>query len=205
MNHKIHYHILAGVMFLFFIIGVSAVHAGVFFGFNGGYYLASGWSDTHDLIYGGDGNYCLGLEAGYAFHFPLEVSLNASFISKNGNRVWPDGNGGWESTGESITYDMMPINLIARWRFIREGIFSPYVGAGLGYVQFDETGESTKNGEGFLLVGGGDFFVHQWMKLFVELEWASYADVIGNAGASRYFGEGDLSGLSARTGVRFTF
>jgi opacity protein-like surface antigen len=179
--------------------------AGVILGIRGGFHMPQGWADAHDVIYDSSGSLAFGFEAGYTFNFPLEIALGVDFMSEDGTRVWPDGQGGWESDDTSVSYDMMPVTLVARWRFRREKTFSPYAGAGLGYVTFEESGEDSKDGTGFVLQGGGDFYLAKRVKLYGEVEYTSFPDVIGNAGTSHYFGEDDVGGLSVRLGVRFTF
>jgi len=183
----------------------TGTDAGIIAAVHGGYYAPQGWADTHELIFDDSGNYALGFELGYTFNNPLELAVCADFVSGDGERVWPDGNGGWESDGTSVSYDLMPISVIARYRFLREHTFSPYIGAGVGFVQFDESGEDTKDGEGFILQGGGDFYITKLIKAYIEIEWNSFPDIIGHAGASRYFNEDDLGGIFGRLGIRFTF
>ncbi|MBN1356244.1 outer membrane beta-barrel protein [bacterium] len=195
----------AAAMLTIMAVLSPAASGGVIVALKGGYYMPNGWADSHDAVYGGSGMVAFGIEAGYTFEFPLEIALGIDFIPEEGNRIWPDGQGGWESTGESISSDLMPVTLVARWRFMRERTFSPYTGAGIGYVQFKETRENAKKGSGLVLQGGGDFYLTKLVKLFVELEYTSFPDIIGDAGASRYFGENDLGGITTRLGARFTF
>ncbi len=184
---------------------IPTVSAEMFGGVRLGYYLPQGWSDTHDLIYGSGGDPDYGLELGYTFDFPLELAFAADFISGDGHRVWPDGNGGWETSGDSISYDLRFFTLVARWRFLRGETFSPYLGAGLGIAQFDESGEDSENGTGFLAQGGCDFMLNRLIHFYLEMEYSAYPNVIGDAGASRYFGEDDVGGFLTRLGVRFRF
>jgi opacity protein-like surface antigen len=197
-----------GILISIIILGISYGHpasAGFIVSVRGGYYIPQGWSDTHKLIYDGSGTISYGLETGYAFSFPLEVLVAVEFASADGHRVWPAEDGGWDVTDDAISYDLKTYSLIGRWRFLKGERVSPYLGGGLGFVQFDETGESAKDGQGFIIQGGSDLSVSRYFTIFVELEWSSFAGVIGNAGASRYYGEDNLGGLTARTGIRFSF
>jgi len=183
----------------------SSAEAGVILGIRGGFNMPQGWADAHDVVYDSSGSLAFGFEAGYTFNFPLEVALGVDFISEDGTRVWPDGQGGWESDETPVSYDLMPVTLVARWRFLREQTFSPYAGAGLGFVTFEESGEDSKDGTGFVLQGGADYYLTKLVKVYVEVEYTSFPDIIGNAGTSGYFNEDDVGGITARLGVRFTF
>ena len=174
-------------------------------GIRGGYFIANGWSETHDLIYDSPGTYSIGAEFTYQFFIPLDLTLAVDVLSASGERVWPSEDGGFEPTGESVSYDMTPITLTARWHFLRESILSPYVGIGVGYVQFKESGEETIDGAGFLVQAGSDVYISRYFRFFFEAEYNSYPDTIGNFGASYYFDESDLGGIVARTGIRVVF
>lgn len=179
--------------------------AGFQAGIRGGYFLASGWSDTHDLIYDSAGTYAIGAEIGYGFFFPMDLVLSVDFLSADGERVWPNESGGFESTGESVSYDMIPISLAARWHFLLENTFSPYIGIGVSYVQFSETDEETIDGTGLLIQAGSDVYLSRFFRFFVEADWRSYPDTIGDLGASYYFNETDLGGITGRIGLRVVF
>lgn len=193
------------VICLAILIGSPGASAGIIASIRGGFYSPAGWSDSHDVIYDGSGAFILGAEIGYTFNFPLEIALAYDTLSEDGTRVWPDDQGGWESANESVSYDLRPITAVARWRFLREQTISPYLGAGFGFVKFEETEGKSESGAGFVLQGGGDWYITKLVKLYMEVEWTSFPDVIGEAGVSRYYGEDDVGGIIGRIGVRFTF
>ncbi len=179
--------------------------AALMFGVKAGYYLPQGWQDTHDVVYDSSGEITYGVEVAYRFHFPLELAVSGTFISGDGERVWPNQSGGWEKTGDSVSYDLMPITLIGRWRFLREGRVLPYLGAGIGFVTFEEDGAESQDGTGLILQAGSDFSLGKNLSFFLEVEWASYPDVIGNEGVSRFYSEDDVGGITGYAGLRITF
>lgn len=169
--------------------------------FHVGYYLATGWHDTHDMIYGGSGDPAFGLELKYQFDMPLELALSTDYVTGSGDEVWPDG----EKTGNSISYDLTPVLLYARWRFSPETKLSPYLGIGGGFVTFKESGRGSKSGTGYGLEAGLDYAFTDHVNGYLEVEYTSFPDVIGNGDASLYYGEDDVGGTTVRLGVRYLF
>ncbi len=166
-----------------------------------GYYIPAGWADTYDLVYGGSGEPAYGIELKYLFDMPLELAFTLDMISGSGEAVWPDG----ESSGESISFDLMPLMMYARWRFNPDAKLSPYLGLGGGFVTFKESGRGSKSGGGFGLQGGLDYSFLENLNGYAEIEYTSFPDVIGGGDASLYYGEDDVGGITIRMGIRYLF
>ena len=174
-------------------------------GIRAGYYLLPNWSDTYDIIYDNGGEMTMGIEIGYRFSERIEAGIAYDMVSGDGERVWPDESGGWQRTGESVSFDLLPLTVFGRYTFIPESTLSPYIGLAVGYCTFKETDDESTEGFG----AAGSFGV-KWKRLepleiLAEVEYATYPDVIGEGDLSGYFSEDDVGGLSARIGLRYNF
>ncbi|MBN1878633.1 hypothetical protein JW823_00810 [bacterium] len=172
-------------------------------GLRSGYYLLPNWSDTYDAIYDNSGEMMLGLEFGYRLTESLEIGVSADMISGDGERVWPDGSGNWEGTGESVSFDIVPIVMFSRFSFLCDSNLSPYLGIGIGYSFFKETDDESSSGFGFLGTAGIRWKRYSPFELLAEAEYSTFQGVIGEGDASEYFSEDDIGGVSIRICFRY--
>lgn len=170
-----------------------------------GYYLLPNWSKTYDVIYANNGELMLGAEIALKLSDYWKVGLAVDSIDGDGVRVWPDGRGGWEKTGEKITFELLPITLNLCRYLPLEIPVTPYWGLGIGYCSFKETEGSSKSGLGFLALAGVEWSINNSFSLLVESEYSSYPDIIGSGDLSHYFSEKDVGGLSLRLSARYSF
>ncbi len=162
-------------------------------------------ADTFDAVLGSD----RGQDWGGGVNVtqgPAFLELTARRFSKSGTRVFV-----------TDTKDVFPLDIpvdvstttfeaAAGWRFRPLfGRLRPYVGAGYTRLQYEETadfagdGDDVKEGfNGFHVLGGVEVRVTRWIGLAGDVVWTSVADAIGQAGASKAFGEDNLGGTSLR-------
>jgi len=199
------YRIFLGSLIVLLLCSSVSAENNFSIGIRGGYYLAPNWADTYDVIYDNGGELAFGLELGYRIFDSLEIGIAYDLVSGDGERVWPDESGGFLGTGESVTFDLNLATIFGRYYFLPEFDVSPYLGAGLGYAMFEETGEDSENGIGFLVLGGMKWDWTQAFQLMIEGEYSAYPDVIGSGDLSEYFNEDDVGGLTVRLGMRYSF
>ncbi len=189
---------------LFFVCQAQAVSASRFtVGLRGGYYLIPNWADTYDVVYDNGGEMVYGLEVAFRISDRIEIALAGEMISGEGERVWPDGSGNWAKTGESITFDMLPMTVLTRFFFLNKAVLSPYIGGGIGYNSFQETDEDGVSGFGFSAMAGIRWQGSNPLELLAEAEFSSYPSVIGEGDLSQYFGDDDIGGISLRLCLRY--
>ncbi|MBN1297784.1 outer membrane beta-barrel protein [bacterium] len=187
------------------ICGSASAEGRFGIGIRGGLYLVPNWSDTYETIYDNSGELVLGLELAYRVTRNLEIAVAYDQISGDGDRVWPNESGGFEPSGESVSFDLNVISLVGRWMMMSERVLTPYFGLGVGYAQFEETEDDAESGIGFLIQAGLDWSITQHIHGLVEGEYSSYPDVIGEGDLSAYYGEDDVGGVIVRLGLRYFF
>ena len=133
----------------------------------------------------------------------LFADVGASVVSLDGERIFID-DGEVFDLGIPLEITMRPIDIAGGWRFTyARGRVSPYVGAGLTYLQYEETSEFSESGDdisegkaGPLLLGGVDVHLWQWLHAGGELRYRRIGGILGDGGASAAFGEDDAGGVS---------
>ena len=97
---------------------------------------------------------------------------------------------------------MRPLDIAAGWRL--DGRISPYVGAGLSRISYEETSQFAtadenvdESGTGLLVQGGVDVSVTRWLHLGGEARYRNVKAALGAAGVSAIFGEDSIGGFSA--------
>jgi len=174
-------------------------------GLRAGYSLVRNWADTYDVLYDNGGELVYGLELNFQVTERFELVMAYDMMSGDGERTWPDGSGGFNPTGEDVTFDLSMATVYGRYYFRPQSGLSPYLGAGAGYAMFEETDEDAENGIGFLILGGLRWRWTPAFQLMLEGEYSSYPDVIGSGDLSRYFNEDDVGGFIVRMGIRYSF
>lgn len=170
-----------------------------------GLYLLPNWSDTYDVIYANNGEMAFGVEIAYRITPRWEAALAVDRVTGKGERVWPDGNSGWEKTGENVTFEWFPVTLCSRLFMPLQSDFIPHLGLGLGYCMFKETGGSQESGIGYLALAGVEWSVNEQFSVMMEAEYSSYPGVIGTGDLSQYYDEDDVGGVSMRVTARYSF
>lgn len=182
-----------------------------------GYYLKafggiSYLSDTDITISGAgtdpdvsfDSGFAAGAAVGYAFS-GLPVSAELEWTYRSG-----DSKTGTTSGGDFASTSLM---LNGIWSSSQTGRFSPYLGAGLGFlteIDFDvlsgsAAGEySDRGGFAFQVFGGVSYAVTERVSAYTELRYfdAGSVDLEGPGGATL---QADYSALDVLAGVSFSF
>ena len=83
--------------------------------------------------------------------------------------------------------------------------WAPYVGGGIGLVQYEETADFAEAGDdvketftSYHVLGGIDIPLGSWLAFGAEVNYRWVPDALGEGGASREFGETDLGGYTLR-------
>ena len=133
------------------------------------------------------------------------VDVGASRFQKNGSRVFVN-NGQVFNLGIPTTIKVTPIELTGGYRFaLSTSSFVPYVGAGIGWRQYEETSQfatasenSSRTFRGYAVIGGLEYRVIDWLGVSGEVTFARVPNALGQDpnGVSAAFGETDLGGTS---------
>jgi hypothetical protein len=141
-------------------------------------------------------------------HIPGGAYIDAGAwrYRKDGERVFVTDTKEVFPLGIPTEVTMTPLEITAGWRFRNLfGPVTPHLGAGYTSLKYEETAEFAQSGDdvserygGFHVVGGAEVRLHRWVGLLAEAAWTSVADGLGDAGASKVFGEDNLGGTSLR-------
>lgn len=162
-------------------------------------------AETFDAVLGSDRGQDWGggvsLTQGPAF-----LEITARRFSKTGSRVFVTDAKEVFPLGIPTDVTTTTFEAAAGWRF--RPLFRrlrPYVGAGYTRLQYEETADFAADGDdvtegfnGFHVLGGVEVRLARWVGLAGDVVWTSVADAIGEAGASKAFGEDNLGGTSLR-------
>lgn len=154
-------------------------------------------ADTTGAVIFGGGAQVTGLWRG------LFADVAVSQLSVDGERVFIDDAGTVFELGVPLEVTQRPIDVAAGWRFTF-GRVSPYAGAGITYLSYEETSEFSDAGEdvsesgaGALVLGGVDVLVWRWIHAGGEVRYRRVTGILGESGVSSHFGEDDAGGISA--------
>ncbi|MGH9349480.1 MAG: hypothetical protein ACRD26_19690 [Vicinamibacterales bacterium] len=129
-------------------------------------------------------------------------------LRSTGKRVFVSGGQVFE-LGIPLEVTMRSVDIAGGWRFsLARGRVSPYAGAGLSYLRYEETADSAQSGDdvreskaGALVLGGADVRVWRWVHAGGELRYRRVRGIPGEGGASEAFREDDAGGLGAAVRV----
>lgn len=132
------------------------------------------------------------------------ADVAGSQLSLDGERVFID-NGRVFELGIPLQIAMRPLDIAGGWRLaLMRGRIFPYIGAGLTFVQYEETSEFAGSGEdvseskaGPLVIGGVDVRVWRWISAGGEFRWRRVRGILGERGVSAEFSEDDAGGFNA--------
>jgi opacity protein-like surface antigen len=101
-----------------------------------------------------------------------------------------------------LEVSMRPVDIAAGWRLVY-GRLSPYVGAGVTFLKYEETSEGADADEnvdesktGPLFLGGVDVAIVNWLHAGGEIRYRQVTGILGDNGASAEFGEDNAGGLA---------
>lgn len=104
--------------------------------------------------------------------------------------------------GIDLDATIIPLDIVAGYRFNRSGRFIPYVGGGYTSVVYRETSPFAESGDdvddrhaGFVALGGVEVRTLRWLQVRGEARYRRVPDALGNGGVSAAFGEDSLGGL----------
>lgn len=124
-------------------------------------------------------------------------------LSLDGERVFVDDEGTVFELGIPLEVRMRPVDIAAGWRFA-VGRVSPFAGAGVTFMSYEETSDFAAAGDdvsegaaGMLLLGGVDVRVWRWFQAGGELRYRRVPGILGEGGVSAAFGDDDAGGFSA--------
>jgi outer membrane protein W len=149
---------------------------------------------------GGDGFFGGGGEVRIGRGFFANVAINR--FTQGGQRVYV-ADGEVFKLGVPVSVKLTPATATAGWRFAHERA-TPYVGAGVGRIRYQETFNFSDAGDGVdatfasYHVLGGVEFRNGWVATAFEVQYSRVPDSIGVGGASAAFQETDLGGVTAR-------
>jgi hypothetical protein len=131
----------------------------------------------------------------------LFTDIGFSQQTMDGQRVFVDG-GTVYPLGIPVEIKIRPIDIAGGWRFFF-GRVSPYAGAGISLIKYEETGDFALNDDnvseskaGPLILTGVDLSVNRWLHVGGELRYRAVKGVLGAGGVSQAFGEDQLGGYS---------
>ena len=120
----------------------------------------------------------------------------------DGDRVFVNGGEVFE-LNIPLEVKMRPLDFAAGWR-LTHGRFSPYVGAGISYLTYEERSDFAETGDnvnesrtGPLVLGGIDVVLWNWFHAGGEFRYRQVKGILGEGGASEEFGEDDAGGFTA--------
>lgn len=175
-------------------------------GLRGGIFDPSGSPDTFDAVYGGDTMTQFGID----FRARLGRSWRAHLAVDHGNLdgelviVTPTGPVG---TGAETQLTLTPVHLSIERVFRAGQPFSLYLGAGPTYLDWEDDNdfEATSGSDlGYHAVFGAEHSFHR-AAVGGEVRYSTIPDAIGEGGASQFFGEDDLGGISFHLVVSYLF
>ena len=131
----------------------------------------------------------------------LFADIGISQQELDGQRVFVD-DGTIYPLGIPVTMRMRPVDVAGGWRFLF-GRLSPYAGAGVSFIDYEEKGDFAGPGDdvsesksGALFLAGVDVAVIRWLHAGGEFRYRAVKGVLGEAGVSEIYGEDQLGGYS---------
>jgi opacity protein-like surface antigen len=129
------------------------------------------------------------------------VDVGVAQQTLDGERVFIDG-GTVFKLGTPVTIKMRPIDLAVGWRFQR-GRISPYAGAGISFISYEERADFAQPGDdvsesksGAMVLAGADVRVWRWLHAGGEFRFRAVKGVLGDGGVSEAFDEDQLGGYA---------
>lgn len=181
-------------------------------------------SDTFEAVLDKSGGPVYGGGVGVLLGRRLFVDVQVSRFSADGERVFVTDDLQVFPLGIPTTVTTTPIDVSVGWRFApgaprpglapaRQGFRPvPFVGGGVGLLQYDETADFAESGDdvsdsfgSYHVLGGVELPFTSRIGASVDGLYRWVPDAIGEGGASAVFGDTDLGGLTIRVRATFTF
>lgn len=159
------------------------------------YFMPTQSSDTFDANFGGGEGIMLGGGGIWEFDNGLTIEGALDYYSESGDRVYVGG-GQSQSSGFDTKITIIPITGTVGWTFLRDGAWSPMVGAGVGYHLVDVDGGEADNVIGYHVLAGAQFLRGGNFGIGAELKFSSAPDALGHGGTSLLYGEDDVGGIT---------
>ncbi len=178
-----------------------------------GYHEPLNAGESYKAVYNsGGGQY--GILFDYRIIEWLDLDLRLLRFTKSGFRVLIGDNGEVVETNNPEDLEILSITAGARWIFIQDDEYAPYLGASLG--SWSISTESTigdyrqsydKTGIGFMVMAGVQLFQNKPFSMGIDLSYSTVPDMIGSEAGSTsyYYGETDIGGLSINFAFQYRF
>ena len=162
--------------------------------------------DSFDAVFGKTYFPFFGGGGQVVFNGTYYVEVSASRFSQNGERAY-FSSGTASKLGIPLTATITPFELTGGYRFRLRSLprVRPYAAAGVGSYGYQETSSFSDPGEnvdtrhaGFVVNGGAEFRIHQWVGLSFDVQYTHVPGILGTGGVSQQAGETDLGGVAAR-------
>lgn len=219
MNKKIIYNINKLMLYIVFTIfslltyftftSTSAYGFDYSIGIMSGYFEPTNSKDSYEAVYD-SGGICFGVVGEIPLWNTFNFNFRASSFSKSGQRVYIDPSGNITKTGANE--DLSIYNFIGgvKWKYAISQTIDLYTGIDLGFwnLKTDSTQKSySKSGFGYLFLGGVKFLTTSTFSLFLEANYSSVPDMIGNEpnSTATYYNDTDIGGLGFNLGVSYNF
>jgi hypothetical protein len=131
----------------------------------------------------------------------LFADVGISQQELDGQRVFED-DGTIYPLGIPVTIRMRPVDVAGGWRFLF-GRLSPYAGAGVSFIDYEEKGDFagpsddvSESKSGALFLAGLDVAVIRWIHAGAEFRYRAVKGVLGDGGVSEIFGEDQIGGYA---------
>jgi hypothetical protein len=131
----------------------------------------------------------------------LFADVGVSQQELDGQRVFIDA-GVVYPLGIPVTITMRPVDIAGGWRFFY-GRLSPYAGAGVSLLSYEETADFAESGDnvsesktGALFLAGVDVAVIRWLHAGAEFRYRAVKGVLGDGGVSDIYGDDQLGGYA---------
>jgi len=174
----------------------------------GGYKSFMPAADTFKALYDSSGAPVFTAGMKFDLDSGFFLGVEASYISKSGERVWVASDGTAIKTGIAEDLSIIPLTATLGFYFVQFGDVRVYAGAGGGFylVKIDcevDSYDRNESGFGFFGALGADFNLSEAIYLTIEGRYDSVTGLIGGSGVPALFGEDDLGGLSGMMKIGF--
>lgn len=136
-----------------------------------------------------------------------EVSVERS--REIGERVFVFG-GEVYQLGIPLKVTQMPIDVVGGWHFLSASPVTPFVGAGLTYMRYEETSDLPEPEDdlvvrkpGVVALAGMEASAARWFHVRAEVRFRSVGSILGSGGASGELGEDRLGGFGGSVKLVF--
>jgi opacity protein-like surface antigen len=163
-------------------------------------------ADSFKAIFDTSGGFFYG-GGGHVYFGPIYVDVGVSQFKDTGERAFVF-EGEVVRVGIPNRVTITPVVVTAGYRFPTRERIVPYIGGGVGSLQFEETSDFAEGDENvderftsYHAVAGMEYAVSRWLFVAGEVRYAAVPDALGAPGISADFDESDLGGFSVAVKV----